>query len=358
MRALALSEKHLVELRQAADRAAAQWFIDGLPETPVETIRALDRVLLFLRQGGGALTQARQVTSLGFLFGEQLVRKGWRWCSVSENGSVNPSVAKDNRACLVIDAAVGLVNEPTGRLIDLFHALEENARPLPKSAVEILEAGHEAETARMVSRDVVARLLHILKTLRMWDSPEALEAVAQHFIHVLLMNRPSPWSFEDTQQLWTSHGGPFAQDAEAHARMRERMWGIEVERSWHQVVTGYASLWAGLVRESTREPFVGPWIETLLDGPHFAQTPDRLSAVLFALMGFGAVDSAQYVQNLEATRERIGGHRLRAFYVVGPKGPTVPSAEYARTFDSWDAVSDGIHRVLTSLQADTALPAP
>jgi hypothetical protein len=105
-----LSARHLEELALAIERARAQW-VPAL-RGPEEILAALERVLLFLRQNGGAAPQSRQVASLAFLLGEQLVRgAGWRWRSVSEDGSVNPSVVSPDsrRAVLVVDVVTLLV---------------------------------------------------------------------------------------------------------------------------------------------------------------------------------------------------------------------------------------------------------
>ena len=86
-----LSEKHLGELQLATERALQQWAKDIF--VPTEILAAMERVLLFLRQNGGASKQARQVASLAFIVGEQLVQlDGWKWMSVSEDGSLNPAI--------------------------------------------------------------------------------------------------------------------------------------------------------------------------------------------------------------------------------------------------------------------------
>lgn len=108
-----LSEKHLAELHLATERALQQWAKDVF--APMEILSAMERVLLFLRQNGGASKQARQVTSLAFIVGEQLVQlDGWKWRSVSEDGSLNPAIVSrdDTRAVLVVDAMTVMV---TGR---------------------------------------------------------------------------------------------------------------------------------------------------------------------------------------------------------------------------------------------------
>jgi hypothetical protein len=105
-----LSERHRAELSLAVERAAAQW-LKGVA-APGDVVHALERVLLFLKQNGAASPQARHVASLGFLFGQQLVRaSGWTWQSVSEDGDVNPAVvsADGRRALLVVDVVTRLV---------------------------------------------------------------------------------------------------------------------------------------------------------------------------------------------------------------------------------------------------------
>jgi hypothetical protein len=105
-----LSQKHAGELALAIERARAQW-VPAL-HAPEEILAALERVLLFLKQNGSPAPQSRQVASLAFLLGEQLVQgAGWSWRSVSDDGSVNPSVVSpDSRwAVLVVDVVTLLV---------------------------------------------------------------------------------------------------------------------------------------------------------------------------------------------------------------------------------------------------------
>ena len=167
---------------------------------------------------------------------------------------------------------------------------------------------------------IFRRLTELLRTARMWGSPEELECVALHFTHVLLTSRDQAWTFEQTFEKWKSHGGPFAQDAEEHAFMRSKLWGEEVARSRTQVVQGFLVVWTGLTRLPEREAAFSSWIEGLLDFPDRAGTPDRLNMVLFALMGFVAADPQQYVAALSVERHRVGGHELRALPVgAGPR---------------------------------------
>ncbi|MEW6431667.1 MAG: hypothetical protein AB1730_09155 [Myxococcota bacterium] len=105
-----LSARHLEELTLAVERAAAQW-VKGV-EAPLDVVQGLERVLLFLKQNGGASPQARHIASLAFVFGEQVVRAaGWTWQSVSEDGSVNPAIVSPDarRALLVVDVVTRLV---------------------------------------------------------------------------------------------------------------------------------------------------------------------------------------------------------------------------------------------------------
>ncbi|MDX2014465.1 MAG: hypothetical protein SFW67_29980 [Myxococcaceae bacterium] len=364
MRVAPLSEKHLVELKQAVDRALAQWLTGGAPEAPVDVVRALERVLLFLKQNGDASAQARHVASLAFAFGEQLVRHGgWTWHSVSEDGGVNPTVVRaDGRACLVVDTMTALVTKSAAiGLVDLFTQLvEAGPQPSVHGVVSVDAGAASPDSSRAArerfERDVVARLEHVRKALRMWGSPEELEAVAEHFTHVLLAARSPGWTFEQTHALWVSHGGPFAGDADEHAVMRSRMWAEHLETARQQVTFGYASVWAALRREPDREHFTGEWIETVLDTPRLAGTPDRLNAVLFALIGFVATDPQAYVAHLSAERDRTGGHALRPFHVVAPPGPTEAALPYGRSFVTWEAVSSGIGRVLAGLASGASGP--
>jgi hypothetical protein len=358
VQAAPLSEKHLVELEQAVDRALDQWLVGGRPERPLDVVRALERVLLFLRQNGDASAQARHVSALAFAFGAQLVRGGgWRWESVSEDGSVNPSVvADDGRACLVVDAVTAMVlGASRTSLVELFGALSAGADlPSAPGVTKLLAGAGEGrgavETQARFERDVLARLEHVRKALRMWGSPEELEAVAEHFTHVVYASRRQGWAFEQTHARWVDAGGPFAGDADEHAIMRARLWGANVETARQQVTFGYAGVWAALQREADREGFVGPWVEVLLDAPTLAGTPDRLNAVLFALIGFVATDPQAYVAHLSATRSRMGGHELRPFHVVAPFGPTEAALPYTRKFETWESVSTGIRTVLETLR--------
>ncbi|MBL8919555.1 MAG: hypothetical protein JNJ54_11880 [Myxococcaceae bacterium] len=358
MRASPLSEKHLTELGQAVDRALAQWLTEGGGGEPVEVVRALERVLLFLKQNGDASAQARQVSSLAFAFGQQLVRRGgWTWHSVSEDGSVNPSVVhEDGRACLVVDTVTSMVTKTCALgLVELFRGLADAAQ-LEAPGVVRLTVTPPLDTLDRFERDVLARLHHVRKSLRMWGSPEELEAVAEHFTHVLLTSRTPGWTFEETHALWVKHGAPFAGDADEHAAMRSRLWTEHVETARTQVTHGYASVWAALDRDPEREALLTPWIEQLLDAPKLAGTPDRLNAVLFALIGFVAKDPQAYVTHLGLTREHTGGHALRPLHVVGAPGPSEAALPYTRKFTTWDAVSNGIARVIEALPSAGAEP--
>ncbi len=196
---------------------------------------------------------------------------------------------------------------------------------------------------------ILQRLTQLPKTARMWGSPEELECVALHFTHVLLCSRSPEWTFEQTFARWKTLGGPFADDPDEHANMRSKMWGDEETRSRTQVVEGFLVVWTGLKRHPEREAVFGPWIESLLDFPERAGSPDRLNMVLFALMGFVAADPQQYVAALSLERHRIGGHELRAFPVVAPPGPTEAALTYTRNFQSWARVTEGIATVLANL---------
>lgn len=105
-----LSEKHLAELQLATERALQQWAKDIFP--PRDIIAAMERVLLFLRQNGGASKQARHVASLAFVVAEQIVQLGgWKWMSVSDDGSLNPAIVSPDgkRAWLCVDVMTLLV---------------------------------------------------------------------------------------------------------------------------------------------------------------------------------------------------------------------------------------------------------
>jgi len=198
--------------------------------------------------------------------------------------------------------------------------------------------------------DLASRLRQLAKTATMWGSPEELEAVAQHLTHVWLRARTPGWRFEDTHALWSEYGAPLAGDPETHAALRTHFWGEHLETARAQVVMGFVGLWPQLERHPVREHAVAPWLETLLDAPQLAGTPDRLNAILFGLMGFIAADPALYVELLRGERMRIGGHGLRQLHVVAPPGPVETAFSYSAPFTSWAAVRGGIEAVLEALE--------
>ena len=128
MHVASLSDKHRGELQLATERALQQWAKDVF--APTEIVSAMERILLFLRQNGGAAKQARQVASLAFIIGEQVVQLGgWKWMSVSEDGSVNPAIVspEGNRVVLVVDVMTLLVaGETKGSLGTLVRACLQN----------------------------------------------------------------------------------------------------------------------------------------------------------------------------------------------------------------------------------------
>lgn len=127
-----LSEKHRGELQLATERALQQWAKDIF--VPAQILEAMDRVLLFLKQNGGASKQARHVTSLAFVVGEQIVQLGgWKWMSVSEDGSLNPAIVSPDgkRAALLIDlVTLWLTGEARGSVRTLTRAcLDQQVEP-------------------------------------------------------------------------------------------------------------------------------------------------------------------------------------------------------------------------------------
>ena len=128
MQVAPLSDKHRGELQLATERALQQWAKGVF--APQEIVSAMERILLFLRQTGGASKQARQVASLAFIIGEQIVQLGgWKWMSVSDDGSVNPAIVSADgvRACLVVVVMTLLVaGETKGSLGALVRACVEN----------------------------------------------------------------------------------------------------------------------------------------------------------------------------------------------------------------------------------------
>lgn len=127
MQVLELSAKHRGELQLATERALQQWAAGVF--APPDIVSAMERILLFLKQNGGASKQARHVASLAFIIGEQVVQlAGWKWMSVSEDGSLNPAiVSPDGKlACLVVDVMTLLVSgETVGSLGGLVRACVE-----------------------------------------------------------------------------------------------------------------------------------------------------------------------------------------------------------------------------------------
>jgi hypothetical protein len=198
-------------------------------------------------------------------------------------------------------------------------------------------------------RDVTARLQHLVKTARMWGSPDELEAAALHLVHVRRLNRDPRTTLDDTFAFWRTCGGPFADDPDEHARMRTQLFGADDALARGQVLTGFAVVWTTLERNPEREAAVAPWLETLLDDPTPAGTPDRLNAVLFTLMGFVAAQPERYVEALSAERARIGGHALRPPHVVAPPGPVEAALGWTRTFPSFDRVGEGLLAVQRAL---------
>jgi hypothetical protein len=134
--------------------------------------------------------------------------------------------------------------------------------------------------------------------------------------------------------------------------MRAQLFGEDDALARGQVLTGYASVWATLHRDATREAAIAPWLETLLDDPTAAGAPDRLNIVLFTLMGFVAAEPARFVEALSTERERIGGHALRPLHVVAPPGPVDAALGWTRTFTSFTTVIDGLASVLRALELD------
>lgn len=107
----ALSDKHLGELQLATERALQQWAKDVI--VPQKILSSMERILLFLKQNGGASRQARQVASLAFIVGEQVVQLGgWKWMSVSDDGSLNPAIVSPDgrRACLMVDVMTLMIS--------------------------------------------------------------------------------------------------------------------------------------------------------------------------------------------------------------------------------------------------------
>ncbi len=144
MKTSPLSDAHLQQLGLAVTRALAQW-LPGPVGTPLEVVKGLERVLLFLRQNGSPSPQARQVASLAFCWGEQLVREGtFRWANVvaddEPENAVNPSIvsADGQRACLVVDCVTMLVLEPKSPALSaLFRELNDGQCPSAPGIVRL-----------------------------------------------------------------------------------------------------------------------------------------------------------------------------------------------------------------------------
>ncbi len=129
-----LSLEHQQQLTLAVERALQQWVPTA--HEPHAIVAALDRVLLFLRQNGGASVQSRQVASLAFCFGAQVVKGGgWSWHSVSEDDGINPALVSTDgaHAVLVVDVVTELVLQSTrGSLVELHRACADG---LPNSGI-------------------------------------------------------------------------------------------------------------------------------------------------------------------------------------------------------------------------------
>jgi hypothetical protein len=151
VKALALSDKHVSELALAVSRALQQWLPGAVP-APHDVVQGLERVLLFLRQNGSPSPQSRQVASLAFCWGDQLVREGgFHWASVSEDDSTNPSVVSNDgtRACMVVDAVTMLVMQPHAMsLTALFRALANGELPEMPGCVPLLRDAEQAQPNR------------------------------------------------------------------------------------------------------------------------------------------------------------------------------------------------------------------
>jgi hypothetical protein len=105
-----------------------QW-LKPVPEAPEQVVAGLERVLLFLKQQQEPSKQARQVASLAFAWGAQVVRATpWRWMSVSEDGSVNPALVSPDRAkaCLPVDVVTMLaMKQGNASLSGLYRCIVE-----------------------------------------------------------------------------------------------------------------------------------------------------------------------------------------------------------------------------------------
>ena len=107
-----------------------------------------------------------------------------------------------------------------------------------------------------LENDLRDRLRGMTKTARMWGSPEELECAAMHFTHVLLLSRDAKWTLEQTKEKWKPIGAPFAQDADEHLGMREKMYGKDEDTARVQVVQGFVVVWTSLARNAEREAVV------------------------------------------------------------------------------------------------------
>ncbi len=185
------------------------------------------------------------------------------------------------------------------------------------------------------SRDLAARLQQVVTAARMWGSPAEFEAALVHLSHLAFIARDTSWSFAQTSARWRTHYQRSADDDAEHRVMRTRFWQMEEETARAQVVQGYVVLWAAAPRLAHRESLLTPVIEGLLDAPHTAGTPDVLNAALFSLMGFASSDLMKFAQLLAMERQRIGGHDLRPFHIVGALGPNDAAITYGYRFTDW-----------------------
>ena len=202
--------------------------------------------------------------------------------------------------------------------------------------------------------DIVSRLKQVLKTARMWGSPAEFEAAVLHLAHVSLSLEEPGATVATTRARWARHFALSDDDVAEHARMRSRFWQTEEETARAQVVQGYVVLWAAAPRHSSREAALTPIIESLIDGPHQAGTPDTLNAALFTLMGFASPDLPKFAQLLAFERQRVGGHDLRPFHIVAAPGPSDAALPYMYQFKDWPRVIEAAQTFIAELPATTS----
>jgi hypothetical protein len=177
----------------------------------------------------------------------------------------------------------------------------------------------------------------------MWGSPAELEAVALVFFHLFHRIEKPTWYFTESKLKW---GASVAKDETEHHVMRERLYGTDESLALGQVMSGFAPIFASMKFDTFKSPLVLPVLEEAFEQPQLHGRAEQVHAVIFALMGFASSDAHAFVEELRIQRTEIGGHELRPFFVVAPKGPSSEALGYQRKFTTFGAVQNKIKEVI------------